>query len=282
MKLSFDFHKMSGHGNDFVLVDNWDGKISKKDMPKIARTVCRRRVGVGADGMVFIEEGPADVDFGWHFYNADGSEAEMCGNAGRCTAKFAYTTGIAPAQMSFMTLAGIIRAEVIPLDSGKDTVRIQMTRPGEPEMDIDLEIAGQTMQFSSINTGVPHAVAWVESIEKIDVVELGRAVRYHSHFEPAGANANFVQILGADRLAIRTYERGVEDETLACGTGTIAAVLLSALKGMVNSPARVLTRGGEVLIVHYTRSDNGFDEVFLEGPVCHVYSGTIGPDLTVD
>jgi diaminopimelate epimerase len=272
--INLEFYKMSGHGNDFVIVDNWEGLVGAADMPSLAKAVCRRRLGVGADGMVFIEAGPPEVDFGWRFFNADGSEAEMCGNGGRCAAKFAYLTGIAPAEMSFMTKVGVIKAEV-----NQDTVKIQMTDPGTPDMSCPLELDGQTVEFCTINTGVPHAVAWVDDLEKTSVVEMGRAVRFHPKFSPAGTNANFVKILSAERLAIRTYERGVEDETLACGTGCVAAVLLSALKGLVESPTRVVTRGGEVLLVYFTRTEEGFTDVFLEGPVRVIYTGRLGPDV---
>ena len=274
--INLEFYKMSGHGNDFVIVDNWEGLVGAADMPSLAKAVCRRRLGVGADGMIFLEEGPSEVDFGWRFFNADGSEAEMCGNGGRCAAKFAYLTGIAPAEMSFMTKAGVIKAEVKP-----DTVKIQMTEPGTPNMNCPLELDGQTIDFCTINTGVPHAVAWVDDLEKTSVVEMGRAVRFHPKFSPAGTNANFVKILSPERLAIRTYERGVEDETLACGTGCVAAVLLSALKGLVESPTRVVTRSGEVLLVHFTKTDQGFADVYLEGPVRVIYTGRLGPDVSM-
>lgn len=272
--IGLEFYKMSGHGNDFVLVDNWDGKIGPEEMPELTRAVCRRQLGVGADGMVFIEEGPDEVDFAWRLFNSDGSEPEMCGNGGRCAARFAYMTGIAPAKMSFLTLAGVIKAEVKP-----DTVMIQMTPPSDPDMDCVLDIEGRSMTFCSINTGVPHAVTWVDDIEDVAVASIGRAVRFHPRFQPAGTNADFVQVLGRDRLAIRTYERGVEDETLACGTGTIAAVLLSNLKGLVDSPTRVLTRSGEDLIVHFSRNGDQFGDVFLEGPVRVTFTGQLGPDI---
>lgn len=269
-----EFYKMSGHGNDFVLVDNWDGGVAPADMPDLARAVCRRRTGVGADGMLFIEPGPDEVDFAWRFFNSDGSEADMCGNAGRCAARFANMTGIAPTEMSFMTKAGIIRAEVRP-----DTVIIQMTQPGEPEEEVELEVEEAQMTFSSINTGVPHAVTWVENIESVDVFNIGRTVRGHQHYQPAGTNVDFVQVLPSGRLYVRTYERGVEDETLACGTGVIASVLLSHLKGLAQSPTKVLTRGGEELLVYFKKNDNGFDEIFLEGKVRVIYTGQLSSEV---
>lgn len=272
--VGLEFYKMSGHGNDFVFVDNWENLVSETEMPELAKKVCRRQNGVGADGMVFIEEGPDEVDFSWRFFNSDGSEAEMCGNAGRCAAQFAYMTGIAPAEMTFKTLAGVIEAFV-----GPNTVKIKMTQPSEPEMDCVLDINGSKMKFCSINTGVPHAVAWVGDIEGVKVAEIGRVVRFHPSFKPAGTNVNFVEVLGEDRIKIRTYERGVEDETLACGTGAIASVLLSSLKGLVESPTRVMTRGGEELIVHFEKTGEDFTSVYLEGPVRVTFSGRLGPDI---
>ena len=268
------FYKMSGHGNDFVLVDNRDNQVAEAELVPLARAVCRRRLGVGADGMIFIVTGPPGVDFAWRFFNSDGSEPEMCGNGGRCAARFARMKGIAPAEMSFLTLAGVIRAEVTP-----ETVKVQMPQPGEPDMDRVLDLDGQDMKLCCLNTGVPHAVIWVDDLDAVPVREIGRAVRFHPWFKPAGTNTNFVQVLDQDRLAIRTYERGVEDETLACGTGSIAAALLSALKGLVKSPTQVLTRGGEELLVHFSRNEKGFGEIYLVGPVRTVFSGRLEPDV---
>lgn len=272
--IDLEFYKMSGHGNDFVIVDNWEGIVKEENMADLAKAVCRRQNGVGADGMVFVEEGPNEVDFAWRFFNSDGSEAEMCGNAGRCVAQFAYLTGIAPAEMSFMTLAGIINAKV-----GEKSVRIQMTPPGEPEMDCILNVEGRDLKFCSINTGVPHAVTWVDDVKAAKVFEMGRVIRFHPNFKPAGTNVNFVEVVGEDRLSVRTYERGVEDETLACGTGVIASVLLSSLKGLVESPTRVRTQGGEDLLVHFTYEGDKFTKVFLEGPVRLTFTGRLGPDV---
>jgi diaminopimelate epimerase len=269
----FEFYKMSGHGNDFILVDNWDGVVAPERMPELARALCRRRLSVGADGIVFIEEGPDEVDFGWRFFNADGSEAEMCGNAGRCAARFAYLTGIAPAEMSFMTLAGVIQAEVQP-----QTVTIQMTQPSQALLDLAMDVDGDELILSTINTGVPHAVRMVDNIEQVDVVGLGRSVREHPDFQPAGTNVNFVCPVDRSRLVIRTYERGVEDETLACGTGAVASVLIAALKDQVDSPTRVVTQSGETLVIHFERDGDGFGRVFMEGPVRVIYTATVNPE----
>jgi len=244
-----EFYKMSGHGNDFVLVDNRDGRVRDEDMVPLTRAVCRRQLGIGADGMVFIQTGGPEVDFAWRFFNSDGSEAEMCGNASRCVARLAHMKGIAGAKMAFQTMAGIIRAEV-----GPDWVRARVTDPGEPTLDDVIEVNGRSITFSSLNTGVPHAVVWVDDIESAPVRELGRAIRFHPYFGPPGTNVNFAKILDRTRMSNRTYERGVEDETLACGTGVIAAVLLAAVEGKVDTPTRVATRMGEDLNGSFHRS----------------------------
>ncbi|MBF0530383.1 MAG: diaminopimelate epimerase [Deltaproteobacteria bacterium] len=272
--VNLEFYKMSGHGNDFVVVDNWDQKVAEADMPALVKAVCHRKFGVGADGMVFVESGPEEVDFAWRFYNSDGSEADMCGNAARCVARFAYTLGIAPKDMSFLTKAGIIHAGV-----GPKMVKVKLMPPGPEEKEEVIDLDGRSLTFRSMKVGVPHTVAWVDDINAIDVVKDGRAVRFHPRFQPAGTNVNFAQILGKDRVAIRTYERGVEDETLACGTGSTAAVLLSALKGQVKSPCRVLTRGGDDLIIHFTRTGDTFTDVFMEGIVRITFTGRLGPDI---
>jgi diaminopimelate epimerase len=198
----------------------------------------------------------------------------MCGNAARCAARFAYMTGIAPAEMRFMTLAGVIEAEVRP-----DSVRIRMTPPSGAELDCVLDLDGSEWKFCGINTGVPHVVTWVDDIQSVKVFEVGRAIRFHPRFKPAGTNVNFVENFSGNRLGVRTYERGVENETLACGTGTVASVLLSHLKGLVKSPTRVATRSGEELLVHYTWDGTQFNDVFLEGPVRLTFIGRLGPDI---
>jgi len=268
------FYKMSGHGNDFLLVDNRQGAVAASDMAALARAACDRKRGVGADGMVFIENGPAGVDFAWRFFNDDGSAAEMCGNAARCAALFAKMLGLAQPRMRFLTLAGVIQAEV-----GSDAVKVQLTPARDLKLDFDLEVNGRTVRMSGVNTGVPHVVVFDDDPEHAPVKELGRAIRFHPHFQPAGTNVNFARTLGEHALYNRTYERGVEDETLACGTGCLAAVLVAAAKGRVASPVQVTTQGGEILTVHFIRSGNGFENLYLEGPVRVVCCGRLSLEL---
>ncbi len=224
--------------------------------------VCARAQSVGADGMIFIE--PSSVaDFRWRFFNSDGSEAEMCGNGGRCAARFAYEKGIASSSMAFETLAGVVRAQV--LDGG--VVKVQLTRPHGWRWKEKLKVDGEWIEYSFVNTGVPHVVITVEDVEKVDVSGLGRKIRFHPLFSPAGTNVDFVQELGGDRLVMRTYERGVEEETLACGTGAAAAALVS-LGGREGGVVDVVTRSGEVLTIEKIGNN-----VYLQGATRWVYDG---------
>ena len=269
----FKFYKMSGHGNDFIIVDNRNTWVNEDELVPMTKALCRRRLSIGADGMIFIQKGSMEVDFSWRFYNADGSEAEMCGNGARCAALFAHMLGIAPARMSFETVAGVIKAEVL-----EHSIRVETTPPHGLKVDYGLEVDGERITLSSLDTGVPHAVVFTDDAETAQVFDLGRAIRYHEHFQPAGTNVNFAQVLDSSTLVNRTYERGVEDETLACGTGCVAAALLAAEKGLVASPTRVMTRGGEDLIIHFNKKGNAFQDVSMEGPVRIVYTGHLGPD----
>jgi diaminopimelate epimerase len=260
-----EFWKMNGSGNDFILIDNREGQVAEKDMSRLVRSVCRRRESVGADGMIFVERS-VQHDFSWRFFNADGGEAEMCGNGGRCVARFAYLRGISGPELSFDTLAGTISAHV----SGR-IVKVMMPRPSGHRQDIDLPLRSGWLSVDFINTGVPHVVVQVEALSSHPVVEHGRTIRYDSHFEPAGTNANFMAVIRQDLIEVRTYERGVEDETLACGTGAIASALTASARALVKSPVMVKTKGGEILRVHYEDEGDGVMNVWLEGGTSIVY-----------
>lgn len=271
------FVKMTGSGNDFILVDNRKGLVDTDNCRELVRRSCRRKLSAGADGFIFIENDP-EVDFRWRFFNADGSEAEMCGNGSRCATRFAHLWGVtAKAQMSFRTLAGIIRAEVMG-----ERVKVRMTAPHGLENDLCVETGDRSLCLHFINTGVPHVVMLEESsasLENADVLHLGRTLRYHSRFQPAGTNVNFAFVSDQHHMAIRTYERGVEDETLACGTGSIASALVAASKRLVASPVEVLTRSGETLTIHYemppAADPGGFTEVYMEGDAKVVYEAVL-------
>lgn len=264
------FYKMSGSGNDFILIDNRDGAVDAEKIKDFVAAVCRRKFSVGADGLIFIEDSEK-ADFKWRFFNQDGSVAEMCGNGGRCAARFAYLNRICGPELAFETDAGIVRAMVDGI-----RVRLEMTQPTGMVLGEEIEAAGKTFSVNRINTGVPHAVIWTDDLESVPVVEWGRPIRYHERYAPAGTNVNFIQKTENENLLlIRTYERGVENETMACGTGSVAAALIAARKGLVESPVSVETRGGEFLTVHFTTSGFEFVDVFLEGDARVIYQGRL-------
>ena len=265
--MKIPFMKMSGSGNDFILIDHRKPFLDQSLLKAFIRSVCRRKVSVGADGLILIEQSER-ADFKWRFYNADGSEAEMCGNGGRCAARFASLKGIAGSSLTFETLAGILSAQV----DGK-RVKLEMTKPHDFKLNEFIPIEGQELNLSKINTGVPHVVYFLKDLEDIDVIRMGREIRFHPRFAPSGTNVNFAKIENSSQLSIRTYERGVEDETLACGTGAVASALMAAFKGWVKSPVSIRTRGGEVLKVYFEIEGEEVKKVFFEGDVRIIYEG---------
>jgi diaminopimelate epimerase len=265
------FYKMSGSGNDFIIVDNRNKIIDGTNLPDFVKKVCRRKMSVGADGFILIENTDG-ADFKWQFFNSDGSRAEMCGNGARCAARFAYLNGIAKSELNFKTDAGLIRAVVVD-----ETVKIKMPDPFALKMDQVIELNHGSLSVCFINTGVPHVVIEVDNIEDVDVVRLGREIRFHKAFSPDGTNVNFVHARNG-HIAVRTYERGVEDETLACGTGAIAGALVMDIKFEKTSPVRMLTRSGGFLTIHFQKEGTKFSEVFLEGDARIVYRGELWED----
>jgi diaminopimelate epimerase len=194
----------------------------------------------------------------------------MCGNGARCAARFAHLHGIAGRQMAFQTLAGIIEADV-----GEHAVKIRMTDPVDLKAGFDLDLDGNVVRVASVNTGVPHVVMMVADIDAVDVRAMGRRIRHHGDFAPAGTNTNFVAMDSGGQISIRTYERGVEDETLACGTGNVAAALILAHDRGLASPVTLATRSGSALTVHFKRQEDCFQDVFLEGDARVIYSGEL-------
>jgi diaminopimelate epimerase len=263
------FTKMNGAGNDFVVLDNLDGRL-ELGSAEIVR-LCDRHRGVGADGVLVVERPSNGADFRMRYYNADGGEAEMCGNGARCFARFASRISGRQGAITFETPAGVIRAEC----DGAN-VRLAMSDPRDLALDRRIELAEGTVTAHSVNTGVPHAVVFVEDLEKTDVRGLGAALRYHPDFAPKGTNANFVEIIDSQTVAVRTYERGVEDETLACGTGVVATALILHEKHGAASPVSVRVRGGDTLVVSFEAQSGGYGDVCLTGPAEFVFDGQIG------
>jgi diaminopimelate epimerase len=272
MDFPIPFAKMSGTGNDFIVIDNRQGVVADDEMPSLARRSCRRGLSVGADGLVLIEDDP-DLDFSWKFFNSDGSVAEMCGNAARCAVRLAFLDGIAGREISFRTLAGVIRATV-----NGTTVKVLLTRPRDftPSLTFELD-GGLEVEAGFVNTGVPHAIISVpgEDLAEMDVADTGRKIRFHPSFAPEGTNANFISVRTPHTIDVRTYERGVEAETLACGTGAAAAALMTTAWKLTSPPVTVMTRGGDSLVIHPDPSDPGHGEIHMEGAASLVYRGQL-------
>ncbi len=266
------FVKMSGTGNDFIIIDHRKPLIAQEAMAEFVALVCRRKFSAGADGLILIEDSE-QADFKWLFFNADGSVAEMCGNGARCAARFAYLRGIAPARMRFETLAGIIEASVSDIN-----VSVKMTDPVDLKMHREVMVDDEPVTLHSVDTGVPHAVIFVDDIMQLDVCDWGSRIRHHELFMPAGTNVNFVQEQDG-AFKVRTYERGVEDETLACGTGAAASALIACLLDQVASPVEIITSGGDRLTILFDVKDGGTaDNVFLKGPAHVVYKGELNAE----
>lgn len=264
-----NFEKMAGAGNDFIVMDDRSGRIDGKGLALLARRLCDRKTGVGADGLILLLKSEK-ADYRMRIINSDGTEAEMCGNGVRCLAQFAINNKIAGAAQKIETLAGVVHCQ-----RKGDEVCAQLTDPKDLRINFDLKIGSKKIKANFINTGVPHTVIEVDAIEDINVDEIGRKVRWHPHFKPKGTNVNFVKILNKHFLKIRTYERGVEGETLACGTGSTAAALIgSVLKGMV-SPVDVHTQSGETLKIYYQKKSGNFCRVLLEGRIKKIFEGRV-------
>ncbi|HEY5893957.1 MAG TPA: diaminopimelate epimerase [Chthoniobacterales bacterium] len=272
------FQKMNGAGNDFVMLDNRQNDL-RLTSGQIAR-LCDRHRGVGADGVLLVEPAQSGANFRMRYYNADGGEAEMCGNGARCFARFAQKVANAGSQLNFETQAGIIQAEITG-----DLVTLQMSEPKDLKLNREVILSegsikpGTALTVHSLNTGVPHVVVFVDHLDKVDVANLGAELRWHEAFAPKGTNVNFARQLSSHVIAIRTYERGVEAETLACGTGVVATALIHALVTNVDGPVAVEVRGGETLKVGFRKvGDHHFTDVTLTGPADFAFSGEIDLD----
>jgi diaminopimelate epimerase len=265
-----DFVKMNGAGNDFVLFDN-RSRATELSVEQIVK-ICDRHRGVGADGVIgLIPCDSGKADWAWQFWNSDGSLAEMCGNGARCFARYIQRMAGHPNATTFETVAGVISAEF-----HGELVSVNLTSPVNERLNIKvpLQSAGETV-VHSINTGVPHAVIYLPDADKAMLSTMGPEVRRHAEFGPRGTNVNFVQVLGSNSIRVRTFERGVEGETLACGTGVTAAALISARVHGFTSPVKVRVQGGDDLEVSFKGAGNGFSDVRLCGPADFCFYGRI-------
>lgn len=260
---------MHGAGNDFILIDDRENRFPDQNNDLIEK-IATPKYGIGSEGVILIQPSEKS-DFRMRFYNPDGNEVEMCGNGARCVARLAHEIGAAPEEMCFDTVAGVISAEVLSTDQ----IRLTMTEPKGLRFNSELTITDQIFSYHYVNSGVPHVVVEVEDLEKFDIQSVGAAFRYHETFQPNGTNANFIKITGPDSLKIRTYERGVEAETLACGTGMVAAGLVAGSLAKVTTPVKITCASGDILEVDYTQTVNGIQNVTLTGPAVHVFNGEI-------
>lgn len=264
---------MHGAGNDFILISTMETALSPST--ETIADWCHRRTGIGSDGLILLRPPQAGGHFYMQFFNPDGREASMCGNGARCAARLASDLQIAPSMMTIETAAGRLEAEVLP-DRGN--VRLQLPPPTGCQSDRQLTLEdGSVLRYAFANTGVPHVVIPVErdALDDIPLAHLGAAIRYHHHFAPEGTNVNVIAITAPDTLHIRTYERGVEAETLACGTGISASAVMAVLCGSVVSPVRVRTAGGDLLTVDVTVHNGVPGPITLTGPAVYVFSGTL-------
>jgi len=273
-----EFYKLQASGNDFILLDNSKAKFkaSTTFYKKFAKKYCSRKLGIGADGVLVIEPSKKAL-FRMRIFNADGSEAEMCGNGARLAGLWASLAK--KKDLKFETEAGVIEAKVKGKGS-RAAVKIKASTPFGLKMDFRLKVSGRKIKVNFVNTGVPHTVIFVQGLKNFDVGRIGREIRFHKQFKPAGTNVNFVEIKGKNSLSVRTYERGVEAETLACGTGALASAIISWFK--LNPRVKqkkaitlsVRTRNGDILKVTFDLLKK-IDNVWLEGKACLVYKGEI-------
>jgi len=266
--MNIPFWKMHGAGNDFILIDA--RRLSGIPPRERIAAWCRRRTGIGSDGLILLHPPQTGGHFRMQFFNPDGGEADMCGNGARCAARLARELNLAPDAMTIETAAGAVKARLLP----DKRVRLELPPAQACRLDGELTLAdGERVPFAFANTGVPHAVIECETLGELPIRARGRAIRVHPCFAPQGTTVDFITVSGPDRLRIRTYERGVEDETLACGTGIAAAAITAVLRGRVTSPVTILTAGGDRLEVAITPDAHGTGPITLTGPAVHTFSG---------
>lgn len=254
------FTKMVGTGNDFVVIDCRDASCAGCcELSSLAKNLCRQKTGIGADGLLVLEKSKKD-DFKMRIFNADGSEAEMCGNGLRCAALYAGKKG----KIKVETMAGMYEAQI----TGRDRVRIKMEEPKDLKQNLNIKVNKRIIRVNYIDTGVPHAVIFVHGIDDINVDPIGRNIRYHEEFKPRGTNVDFVEIIDNKNIKMRTYERGVEGETLACGTGAVASAIIAGC------PVSVHAKGG-ILKVHFKNIKGKIKDVYLEGEARKVFTGEV-------
>lgn len=263
------FSKLHGAGNDFIVIDDRANRWHFN--PEQVKFLCDRHFGIGADGLIIIRNpSHPTAQFKWEFFNNDGSIAEMCGNGARCVGLYVKRKLGINNQFILETLAGLIHIRFVD-----DMIGVELRPPSPPRLNMLVELSNGPIELHYINTGVPHVVAFVDDLDKVDVAQIGRQIRFHPIFAPAGTNVNFVKILNNRRIAIRTYERGVEAETFACGTGVTAAALIVSRCLNWGAPIEVIVKSGEILKVNFALRGEVWNKVELIGPATYVFDGEI-------
>ena len=261
--MKIDFYKYHGTGNDFILIDDRKGVFMAEK--QLITKLCHRQFGIGADGIILLRDDDS-LDFKMLYFNADGLEGSMCGNGGRCCVAFADLLFPGKDEVAFMAIDGKHKALIRYRNHADWTIKLSLR---------DVTSFSLAQQGYVMDTGSPHFVRFEETIDRIDIIKEGRKIRYHQDFEPAGINVNFVEVSGDSSISVRTYERGVEAETLSCGTGVTASAIAYALQtNRDHDSISVLTPGGK-LFVEYTRTGNKFSDIWLEGPARLVYRGQL-------
>lgn len=265
------FIKMTGAGNDFIVIDAPKTKINLK---RLTTKICDRTNGIGADGLLILDKSKK-ADYKMRIFNADGSEAEMCGNGARCMAAYIVQNQKPRKKIFSMdTLAGVLEAQATG-----GTADVRLSDPQDYQSDIKIKIDGRELNVHYIDTGVPHTIVYVEGLDKIDVQAIGENIRFHKQFKPPGTNVNFVEHIGKNLVDCRTYERGVEDETKACGTGSVAAAIVSYLQLNPNitnkkkALMRVRTKSGEILKITFDIINGELTNVHLKGSAKFIAKG---------
>jgi diaminopimelate epimerase len=266
------FTKMSGAGNDFIVIDDRKNKIARPK--KLAKELCDRRLGIGADGLILLRKSKKAA-YEMMYYNADGSYGGMCGNGGRCIANFAIGNGIAENAHFFESVGYIYEAR----KKAGNIIQLKMKNPDKIALNLSLDIEGRKINYHYIDTGAPHVIIESSSLgqelDDIRVHTIGSSVRYHQNFQPSGTNVNFIQQSGKTAIQIRTYERGVEAETLACGTGSVAAAIISSLILNRKSPIAVRVQSKANLMISFKKNRDVISDVYLTGPAAIVFTGTV-------
>ncbi|MCM8818426.1 MAG: diaminopimelate epimerase [Candidatus Omnitrophica bacterium] len=259
-----EFFKIVGSGNDFIVIDNRKNLL--KNRKKLSIKLCDRKFGIGADGLLLLENSKK-ADFKMRIFNPDGSEAEMCGNGLRCILRFINESSISKKKkLKIETKAGILDGEI-----KGENIKVRIKIIEKPELDITIPVNNQNIVGNYINTGVPHTIIFVDNVDKVNLSKLGPQIRHNKIFGKSGTNVDWVEIIKTGLIKIRTYERGVEGETLSCGTGVVASAIITSLKHRMPSPIKVITKSKEILKVYF--NDN-LENVYLEGKTLYTFKGT--------